>query len=333
MVWGGDDVLRGGEGGDTLIGGTGGDDMAGSRGNDVYYVDSINDVLLEKLNSGSDVVFSSISFTLGANFEKLTLTGTGAINGGGNALNNAILGNAGANVLNGFAGADALRGGAGNDTLDGGTGADNMAGGKGNDIYYVDNAADVVTEGLNSGGDVVFASVTYALTNNVEKLTLTGSGAIDGTGNGLNNIIAGNAGQNTLSGLAGDDTIRGGLGADTLNGGAGHDKLSGGGGADAFVFNAPLNAANSDTITDMTAGVDRIHLASSVFTALGGPGTLAAGLFVTGTGAVDGSDRIIYNAATGALLYDADGVGGIAALQIATLATGLTLTNTDFLVI
>ena len=138
--------------------------------------------------------------------ENLTLTGAGNVNGTGNTLANILTGNAGSNILNGLAGADTMAGGAGNDT------------------YVVDNAGDLVTEGANAGTDLVQSSVTtYTLTANVENLTLTGSGAISGTGNTLNNILTGNGGVNTLTGLDGNDTLNGGAGADTLIGGLGND--------------------------------------------------------------------------------------------------------------
>jgi Ca2+-binding RTX toxin-like protein len=146
--------------------------------------------------------------------EKLTLTGTSAINGTGNTLDNYLTGNSAANTLTG---------GAGNDTLNGGTGADKLIGGTGNDTYIVDNTGDVITENAGEGTDIVQSSVTYTLGNNIENLTLTGTSAINGTGNTLDNYLTGNSAVNTLTGSAGNDTLDGGAGADKLTGGTGND--------------------------------------------------------------------------------------------------------------
>ena len=113
-----------------------------------------------------------------ANVEALTLTGTAAINGTGNALNNTVTGNSAANVLDADGGDDTLNGGAGADTLIGGTGNDTLVGGLGDDTYVVDGLADVVTELAGQGTDEIRSSVTFSLLTvaNVENLTLTGSG-------------------------------------------------------------------------------------------------------------------------------------------------------------
>ena len=300
--------------------------MSGGVGNDLYYVDNAGDVVTEGASAGTDSIYSSITYALTTNVENLTLTGTSAINGTGNALNNILTGNAGANTLDG---------GAGMDGLNGGLGADSMLGGAGADTYYVDNAGDVVTEEASAGIDWVNSSITYALTANVENLTLTGMSAINGTGNALDNYFTGNAGANVMDGGAGLDMMTAGAGDDTLYGGLGNDQINGGAGADVFVFNTALGAANIDRIADFKTVDDTIWLENDgVFRAFTTTGALTAGAYNTGAAATQTDDRIIYNPLTGGLLYDADGVGGIAGVQFATLTkpTG-TLSSLDFIII
>jgi Ca2+-binding RTX toxin-like protein len=209
-------IITGNTGNNVLNGGAGADTMIGGAGNDSYYVDNTADSITENLNEGTDIVFSSVTYTLSTNVENLTLQGTTAINGTGNDLNNSITGNTVANIL---------IGGLGNDTLRGNAGADTMIGGFGNDSYYVDNTADSITENLNEGTDIVFSTVTYTLTTNVENLMLQGTSTINGTGNELNNSITGNTADNVLTGGLGNDTLTGNAGADTLIGGFGNDSL------------------------------------------------------------------------------------------------------------
>jgi Ca2+-binding RTX toxin-like protein len=162
-----------------------------------------------------------VTHTLAANVENLTLTGTAAINGTGNALDNVLTGNSAANVLTG---------GAGNDT-------------------YVVGTGDTVTENVNEGTDTVQSSVTWTLGNNLENLTLTGTSAINGTGNSLNNVLTGNSGNNTLTGAAGNDTLSGGLGNDIVNGGTGNDTYQfGRGDGQDTVQDNDATAGNSDTM-------------------------------------------------------------------------------------
>ena len=305
-------VLTGGAGNDILDGGAGADSLIGGLGDDVYTVDNTGDVITENLAEGIDKVNSRVTYTLSANVENLTLTGTSTIDGAGNDFANTLLGNTASNVLTG---------GAGNDTLNGGAGADSLIGGLGNDVYFVDNVGDVITENLVEGIDRISSSVTYTLPDNVENLTLTGISTIDGTGNSLANVILGNTAANLLDGGLGDDLLDGGLGDNVLTGGLG---------LDSFRF---TTTGHVDTITDYNVANDTIRLENSVFTALTDTGTLAVGQFRIGTNALDEDDFIIYNDVTGVLLYDSDGSGAGATVQIAVIGIGLGMTNADIVVI
>jgi Ca2+-binding RTX toxin-like protein len=170
----------------------------------------------ELAGAGTDTLWTSLaSYTLGANVENLFFGGSGNFAGTGNALNNIIVGGAGNDVL---------VGGAGNDTIIGGAGADTMVGGVDNDTYEVNDLGDVVTELGGSGSDTVWTSLaSYTLGANVENLFFGGSGDFAGTGNALDNTIAGGAGNDALNGGAGNDVLMGGAGADTMAGGVGND--------------------------------------------------------------------------------------------------------------
>ncbi len=265
-------ALAGGAGNDVLDGGAGNDALAGETGNDTYVVDAAGDVVTELANEGTDLVQSSISYTLGANVENLTLTGATAINGTGNALDNVITGNAANNTLTG---------GAGNDTLIGGAGIDTLIGGTGNDTYVIDVAGDVVTELANEGTDLVQSALTYTLGANVENLTLTGTAAINGTGNALDNVITGNSASNTLTGGAGNDTLNGGAGTDTLIGGAGND---------VYVVDVA-----GDVVSELAnEGTDLVQSALTYTL-----GANVENLTLTGIAAIDGTGNALDNAITG----------------------------------
>ncbi len=321
----GADTLGGGAGADWLDGGEGNDSMTGGAGNDTYIVDSALDGVFEAAGGGLDTVLTYVDHTLGAELEKLILVGTAAINGTGNALDNMLTGNGAANQLRGGDGQDQLVGGAGNDTLMGQNGNDTVDGGDGDDYVEGNAGNDSLDGGL--GADT--------LNGNEGADRLLGKGGNDSlVGGDGNDTLDGAAGNDALRAGAGDDSVLGGGGNDTLVGELGRDTLDGGAGKDLFVFDALPSAGNADTIMGFNAADDTIQLVRAAGYLALPAGALAAGAFVVGAAALDGGDRIIYNAGTGALLYDADGTGATPAVTIATL-TGVVAAPTaaDFSVV
>ncbi|MBI2772148.1 MAG: calcium-binding protein [Burkholderiales bacterium] len=235
------DDLYGYGGNDRLNGGTGADGMYGGTGDDTYYVDNAGDFVFEAAGEGTDTVRSSIDYALTDNVENLVLTGTAAISGAGNTLANTLTGNAAANTLTG---------GLGDDTLNGRAGADMLAGNEGNDTYVVDDNGDTVVEAADEGTDLIKSSVNWTLGANLENLTLSGTAAIDGTGNSLDNVIAGNAASNVIDGGIGADTMRGGAGDDTYYVDNIGDVVqeSATGGYDTVYTTVTFNAANVERV-------------------------------------------------------------------------------------
>jgi VCBS repeat-containing protein/parallel beta-helix repeat protein len=237
--------LKGNLGNDTLDGGGGADTLDGGDGNDTYYVDSSDDIIIEKDHLGAggiDSVFSTASVALSAEVENLTLLGSAHINATGNTQANLLTGNAGNNILNG------------------GTGSDVMTGGLGDDTYYVDHTGDVVVEKPGEGIDRVNSYISYTIRDDLEHLTLlepvtAGAGAIVGTGNAVNNAIVGNSLANKLNGAGGDDTMYGGAGNDTLDGGTGNDTAVFSGNRDSYSISGIL--ANR-TVASPTEGTDTL---------------------------------------------------------------------------
>ncbi len=341
----GGDLLDGGLGADTLVGGADSDDYVVDDAGDVVVealnagTDEVQTSLaaytlganLENLTYTGAAAFTGTGNELnnviqgngGADILS-GLAGNDTLNGGngndtldggdGNDTlagadgTDTLIGGIGNDTLSGGDDADILTGGDGNDTLDGGDEADIMTGGIGNDIYVVDDFGDQVIEAVNAGSDTVQSSITHTLGNNVENLTLTGNGNINGTGNALNNVITGGGGNNTLTGNAGTDTLAGGDGNDNLNGGTESDWLSGGAGTDT------LDGGAGDDIIVGGTGNDTINMASG------------------------GNDILVWNGtASGADIvnnFDADAAGGqdridLSALGItaATLATRVVESN------
>jgi Ca2+-binding RTX toxin-like protein len=302
-------VIIGNGGSDMLDGGIGAPDtLIGGAGNDTYIVHNVGDVVVENPNEGIDTVQvdSLPSYTLGANVENLTHTGSNTFAGIGNALNNVLIGGAGNDYLIGLDG---------NDTLIDGSGLNTLQGGKGDDIYAVQSNYDSVYELPGEGTDQVQTFLpTYVLPANVENLTFVGPNAHTGIGNELDNVIVGSSGD------------------DFLNGMGGHDTLTGGAGADLFVFTTAIAGSNNvATITDFTVNGDRIVLDHSIFSGLLPTGVMPDAALTWGTETAN--TRIIYDATSGAVSYDADGAGGAAAIHFATVAAHLNLSAHDFLVV
>ena len=293
-------------------------------------MDNTAEVVTEVFNEGTDLVKVNIAtpvgtYSLSDNVENATLINSIAYSLTGNALDNILTGNAATNTL---------RGGAGNDTLDGRAGADTLIGGTGDDTYFVDNALDVVTEVSAEGTDTVNSTVSYLLSADVEKLTLIGAVAINGTGNVLNNVLTGNTAANVL------------------NGGTGTDTLIGGDGNDTYVVNSA-----DDIVTESNAlavgGIDLIQ--SSVAWTLGNN---LENLTLTGSDAIDGTGNTLANLITGNsgnnvldggagidsliggvgndtyivdLITTGNGSAAIAALQDTITETGTTINGIDTL--
>ncbi len=227
--------------------------------------------------SASDV------FDIVTSVQNLTLNGTT----GADTLN----GGAGNDVLSGLGGNDVLNGFAGNDTLNGGTGNDTMVGGQGDDVYTVDATADVVTENLNEGNDLVNVAIattsgTYTVSANVENATLTNTVAFTLTGNALDNVLIGNAAANTLNGGDGNDTLNGLAGSDTMVGGLGNDTY--------------IIDATGDVVTEAaSAGTDTVNVA---ITTAGGTYTVATNVenaTLTNTVAFNLTGNALNNVLTG----------------------------------
>lgn len=258
----------------------------------------------------------------------------------GTAVGDQLNGTTAADLIKGGAGNDKLYGNEGDDVLVGGAGADYMNGGSGtNTASYADAATGLIaslSSPSSNTGDA--AGDQFSQIRN-----LTGSSFDDELyGSEGMNVIKGGFGNDRLYGLDGVDTLFGGEGHDALYGGAkndfldggsgndrlfggeGYDRLAGGTGSDTFVLDASYTDT-FDTITDFASGTDQIALANT------GLGSLTTVHFESGTKSMVASPTLIYNEATGAILWDSDGSGSIGALTLGKVNPGLELSMADFL--
>ena len=352
---GGNDKIQGGEGNDTLVGGEGDDRLDGGIGIDTYYVDSVGDVVIDP---DGGYIYSTVDWDLRdtPTITHLILEGSADIDARGNGLANTLQGNGGINVLNGGSGNDNLLGGAG-DTLYGGANNDQLRGtdciaygGKGNDTYFLRSNLDtpIAFENAGEGNDYLQiisnrnAADVIFLPENFEDIRLNLEYEVaDVHGTAAGDRIEYIGGGRLYGGL-GNDVLRHSRGDDQrfpdllMDGGAGNDSLYGyslmaetlvgGAGADMFY----LTTGNKvDTLADFEDGIDGMVLRSADFNLAAG--SLSAANFHAGTAAADADDRIVYDASTGSVYYDADGSGATAQLRFAVLApTGATITHADF---
>jgi Ca2+-binding RTX toxin-like protein len=315
----GSDFVLGQEFFDNIVTGAGSDQIFADAGDDFLNGGAGNDIL--DGNVGNDSAF--YSFASGNVSVTLTDIVAGHSGGSSSGADGAdtlidienIFGSNFADTLIGNNVENTLVGGAGGDVLNGRGGADAMTGGTGNDIYYIDNVGDTVTELANEGFDIVLSTVSTALTSNVEQLVLNG-GATVGSGNGLANILYGiDSGQVlTLNGLNGDDVIYGstvggnllvgGQGVDTLLGYGGNNSLRGGTESDIY-----YTYTNTDALSEAGgSGIDTVYANYTITVGEGLEQIIVYGASggATSTSATD--NNIMYgNSANGAVGLDGGG--------------------------
>jgi serralysin len=299
----GDDALLGLAGDDKLDGGAGGDLMIGGAGSDTYIVDNAADSVTETTTLGEiDQVLSSVTYTLTAFVENLTLTGAKNVGGNGNTLANEIVGNGGDNFI------------------DGKTGADRMVGGDGNDTYFVDNIADTVIEANSDLAqiDTVNTTVNYILKPTLENLNMLGTSSISASGNNRVNVMTGNSGANSLNGQGGADRMTGGDGKDVYFVESAGDKV--------IETNAdPLQIDTVASVIDraLEANVENLRLLGSANIDATGNGLNNVLFTNTGSNVIDGgagNDTVSY--ADVSLLTLALALGNPATATITVGATG-----------
>jgi Ca2+-binding RTX toxin-like protein len=330
--------LIGQAGNDTLVAGAGANHYLLGYDFEVFGLGSFDDAGADSLVGGSGL--NQYLYGQAGNDTLVAGVGDGQnLSGDGDA--DSLVGGSGLNqYLDGQAGNDTLVAGVGDgQNLYGAGNADSLVGGAGAEQVLRGDAGNDTLAAGGGNNQVLFGSgdddrLQGGAGNNQGLFGDQGNDTIvSGGGNGQQ-LSGGDGNDSLLAQAGGAQTLLGNAGNDTLNGGIGNDCMDGGAGSDRFVFASSLGASNVDTIDGYSAVDDTIALDDAFFTAIGALGTLAAGAFTTGTLATEADDRIIFNSATGALLYDADGNGAGAAVQFASLTNLVgSVTHADFLII
>ncbi len=316
----GADLLAGTSGSDTFNGGAGDDSITGGGGTDATVMSGAKaDYMVTQLSANVYQITDTTSGRDGidtlTDITSVTFSdGTFALSGLVAVPTTDISGTANAEAVAGTSASEKIYGLAGNDTIDAGAGADTMYGGVGNDIYIFDGTGDRAVEVTGEGIDRVKSSVSVKLAANVENLTLTGTLAINGSGNALGNQITGNSAGNIITGGWGRDVTTGGAGRDTFDFNGIKDSLAG--------------TATRDTITDFRHLFDKIDLstidASSKTAGNGAFTFLGKAAFTHHAG------ELHVTTTTASTLISGDVNGdGVADFQI-MLKGALTLTAADF---
>ncbi|EPX78170.1 calcium-binding protein [Litoreibacter arenae] len=306
----GDDVINGGAGNDVVRGGAGADILIGGAGvDDLQYEGSETGVTVDlSLDGIAQVSSGDASGDIITGFENVT----------GTEFNDTLTGNDERNFLYGLDGDDTISGGGGNDVIRGGTGADTLAGGAGADLLQYAGSNAGVSINLNADA----AGFQQASGGDAEGDIISEFENVYATN--FDDVLIGNDARNILYSYDGNDI---------LDGGAGNDVLRGGAGEDTFVFSTTLGAGNVDRITDFVAADDTIQLDSSVFAGLVAGDLDAIEFLSNETGLAETADqRVIYDSATGNLHFDSDGTGTAEGVVFATLSTGLSLNENDFII-
>jgi serralysin len=305
------------------------DTLIGGLGNDIYFVDQAADQVVEAPGGGTDTVYASASYQLGAGEEIEYLrafAGAVGLTLTGNEFNNEIIGGAGN---------DTLEGEGGNDTLKGGAGPDTMIGGSGDDIYYVDDTGDLVVEAAGGGIDILYSSVNFTLAagQEVETLRVYGSTGRSLSGNDQDNQLFGSSGNDILNGGTGDDRLNGRDGDDTLTTNGTSAIIYGGNGNDSIRLDGTSTSTGTvhggdgnDTVYSADLGqfvISHVETLDTYYGFVSGSVAQLASFAAYTAGQADPDTRIAISLRdAGGTLDFTTGVGGQNSVQI--LDIGLT---------